>query len=74
MKEAPEFLEYDYDKNELYQVENMILEENKEKIERHKVVFERKQKITYGIEDENYMKLIQDKEVNKQLNVFFYMI
>ena len=31
--EAPEFLENDYDENNLYQVENMILGETKEKIE-----------------------------------------
>ena len=33
VKEAPEFLESDYDENELYQVENMSLEETKEKLE-----------------------------------------
>ena len=31
--EAPELLESDYDKNDLYQVENMSLDETKEKIE-----------------------------------------
>ena len=31
--EAPECLESDYNENDLYQVENMILDENKERIE-----------------------------------------
>ena len=31
--EAPEFLESDYDANGLYQVENMSLDETKEKME-----------------------------------------
>ena len=48
-KEAPEFLESGYDENELYQVENMILEETKEKLEWRKRAFEREQKNTYGI-------------------------
>ena len=39
VKEAPEFLESDYDENKIYQVENMILEETKEKLERHKRAF-----------------------------------
>ena len=32
-REAPEFLESDYDENKIYQVDNMILEETKEKRE-----------------------------------------
>ena len=32
-KEAPAFLESDYDENDLYQVERMSLEDTKEKIE-----------------------------------------
>ena len=32
-REAPEFLDSDYDDNDLYQVERMILEEAKEKFE-----------------------------------------
>ena len=32
-REAPEFLESDYDKNELYKVESMSLEDTKEKNE-----------------------------------------
>ena len=31
--EAPGFLEFDYDDNELYQVKNMSLEDTKEKLE-----------------------------------------
>ena len=31
--EAPEFLEIDYNENDLYQVENMSIDETKEKIE-----------------------------------------
>ena len=30
---SPEFLESDYDKNDMYQVENMSLDQTKEKIE-----------------------------------------
>ena len=38
--EAPGFLESDYDENDLYQVENMSLDETKEKIERCKRALE----------------------------------
>ena len=39
-KEAPGFLESDYDENKIYQVENMSLEGAKEKIEWQKRLFE----------------------------------
>ena len=39
-REAPEFLESDYDKNELYKVESMSLEDTKEKNEWRKGAFE----------------------------------
>ena len=73
-KEAPELLEYDYDENELYQVENMSLEETKEKIEWLKYAFEFKQKNTYGIENKNDMTRIHDNKVKKWLNLIYYMI
>ena len=38
--EAPEFLESDYDTNDLYQVENISLDETKEKMEWRKRVLE----------------------------------
>ena len=38
--EALEFLESDYDENDLYQVENMSLDDTKEKIEWSKRVLE----------------------------------
>ena len=38
--EALEFLESDYNENNLYQVENMSLDETEEKIEWHKRVLE----------------------------------
>ena len=43
----------------------MSIEETKEKIEWSKRAFEYKQKITYGIENQNDMISIHEKEVNK---------
>ena len=59
-------MESDYDENELYQVENMGLEETKEELEWRKREFECKQKITYGIENKNDMTRIHDKEVKNK--------
>ena len=53
--EAPEFLDSDYDANYLYQVDNMSLEENKEKLDRRKRAFEYGIKNLYGIENRNDM-------------------
>ena len=64
-REAPSFMDSDCDENELYQVEKMSLEETREKLEWNKCAFERKHKITYGIEMRNDMIHIHDKEVNK---------
>ena len=63
--EAPEFLDSDYDENNLYQVEMMSLEETKEKLEWRKHAFECEQKNSFGIENKNNMTRIHDKEVNK---------
>ena len=49
MKEAPGFLEYDYDDNELYHIENMSLDEPKGKHEWRNCLFECEQKNKYGI-------------------------
>ena len=57
-KEVPEFLESDYDDNELYQVEKMSLEGTKEKIEWCKRTFKYEQKITYRIKNQNDMTRI----------------
>ena len=43
----------------------MSLEETKEKLEWHKHEFECEQKITHGIENQNYITRIHDNEVNK---------
>ena len=48
--EAPWFLESGYDANDLYQVENMNLDETKEKMEWRKRALELKK--SYGIEIE----------------------
>ena len=64
-REAPEFWDSDYDKNDLNQVECMRLEETKEKLEWSKRAFECEQKSTYGIENQNDMTHIYDKEENK---------
>ena len=65
MKEGPKILESNYDENNLHQVENMNLEETKEKPDWCKRAFRRKQKVTYGIENKNDMTRIHENEVNK---------
>ena len=62
--EAPEFLDSDYDENYIYQVERVGLADTKEKLEWNKHSFECKQKISYVIENQNYMTRIHDKKVN----------
>ena len=61
--EAPEFLDSDYDRNDLYEVEKMSLEEIKEKLDWRKRVFEYKKKNSYGIEIRNDMTRIHNNEV-----------
>ena len=51
-REATEFFESDYCEKKPFQVENMSLEYNKEKIERCSRAFEREKKSTYGIENQ----------------------
>ena len=60
--EATEFWENDYDENDLYQVENISLNETKEKLEWRKHAFE--YEILYVIENRNKMIYIHDKKVN----------
>ena len=43
----------------------MGFEDTKETLELRKIVFECKQKNSYGIKNKNYMIHINDKEVNK---------
>ena len=57
--ESPEFLENNYNDNDLYQVENTSFEENKEKIYWHKRAF--KYESSYVIENRNKMIYIYDK-------------
>ena len=64
-KESPGFLESNYGETELYQVENMSLEETKEKLKWRKRAFECEHKYIYRIENQNDMTLIHDKKVNK---------
>ena len=59
--EAPELLESDYDKNDLYQVENMSLDETKEKIEWRKIALEYKS--LYVIENRDKLIHLHDNEV-----------
>ena len=59
--EAPDFLEMDYDENDLYQMENMSLDETKEKIDWRKRVF--KYECSYVIENRNEMIYIHDKKL-----------
>ena len=61
VREAPEFLDPDYDVNDLDLVERMSTEETKEKLEWHKREFEWKQKNTYAIENQNDMMHIHEK-------------
>ena len=64
-REAPAFMDSDYDENDPYQVDKISLEENKEKLEWFKREFEYVQKNSYEIEKRNYMIHIHDKEVSK---------
>ena len=63
-KEAHENVEYDFDENELYQVDHMSLENIKEKLEQIKRAFECKIENTYGIENQNDMTRICDNKLN----------
>ena len=49
-REAPEVLDSDCNENDLYQVDKMRLENNKEKLELLKRAFECELKNSYGIE------------------------
>ena len=60
-KEAPAYVESNFDENELYQIDNMSLDETKEKLDCRKCAFECKLKNIYGIENHNDMNLINDK-------------
>ena len=60
-RESPTFLDSDCDENDLYQVEKMILEETKDKLELRKLAFEFEQKNSYGIEERNYIIHINEK-------------
>ena len=64
MREAPEIVYSGYNENNLYQVEIISLEYTKEKLEWLKCSFEYEKKISYGIENKNYMARIHDREVN----------
>ena len=47
--EAPEFLDSDYDANNLYKVDEISLEETKENLDWRKHVFEYENKNSFGI-------------------------
>ena len=59
--EAPGFLESDYNENDLYQLENMSLDETEEKIEWRKRALEYKN--SYVIKNRAKMIYIHDNEV-----------
>ena len=52
-REASEFLDYDYDENDVYQFDEMSLEETREKLEWRKGVFEYERNNLNGIENRN---------------------
>ena len=60
--EAPSFLESEYDENNLYQAENMSLDETKEKMEWRKRAIEYEN--SYVIENRDKLIHIHDNEVN----------
>ena len=60
-RESPDFLDFDYDDKDLYQVEGMSLEETKEKLEWRKRALECEQIISYGIENWNDITFIHEK-------------
>ena len=62
--EAPEFLDSDYGANALYQVDKMILEDTKEKLDWIKRAFEYENKNAYGIKNRNDMMRKHNNEVN----------
>ena len=57
-------IETDFDESEIYQIDNMSLDDTKEKLEWCKHAFEWKIKDTYEIENQNGMTRIHDNEVN----------
>ena len=59
-----ENIESDFDESELYQIENMSLDDTKEKLEWHERAFECKLKNIYDIEKHNGMNRMHDNEVN----------
>ena len=63
-REAYENIESEFDENDLYNMDNMILEDTTEKLEWLKHAFEYKQKSTYGVENQDDMTHIHDKYVN----------
>ena len=60
--EAPEFLDSDYDANNLYKVEKMSFEGTKENLDWHKCAFEDEKKNSYGIENRNDMMRIHNND------------
>ena len=60
---SPEFLDFDYNVNDLYQVDNISIEETKEIIYCHNQEFEYKKKKSYGIKNWNDMTRIHNNEV-----------
>ena len=62
--EAPEFLDSDYDANDLYEVDKTSLENTKEDMDQRKCAFEYKTKNVYGIKNQNDMTCIHINEVD----------
>ena len=72
--ESPEFLENDYNENDLYQVENIIPDETKEKNHWRKRGLEYES--SNAIKNWNEMIYIHDNEVNNisEYNLLHYII
>ena len=65
MKESHENIVSNFDDKKLYQIENMSLENTKEKVQWRKRAFEWKLENSDGIENHNDILRIHDDEVNK---------
>ena len=69
-------IEYEIDKNDLYQIDNMSLDNQNKNIELRKRAFERELKNTYEIERKNSMTCIRGNKVNKiyECNLMYDLI
>ena len=64
-EESHEKIESDFDENDLYQIDNMSIDDKNENIEWRKRAFECELENTYEIESRNGMTCIHENNVNK---------